>query len=152
MNSGLIFPRKRITVNLAPAAVRKEEPSYILPIALGVLIATDQLPQDYLDDALVVGELSLDGSVHHIRGVLPMAALARQESIQRIFVPEMDASEAELIPDLEVIPVTTLVDLQAYLAGHSSLAAQPHITPEEIPVSVQTDFHKSKDRNTSNVL
>ena len=81
MNSGLIFPRKRITVNLAPAAVRKEEPSYILPIALGVLIATDQLPQDYLDDALVVGELSLDGSVHHIRGVLPMAALARQESI-----------------------------------------------------------------------
>ena len=143
-NSGLFFPRKRITVNLAPASVRKEGPSYDLPIALGILIATDQLPQGCLGDALVVGELSLDGSVRHIRGVLPMAALARQESIQRIFVPEMDASEAALIPDLEVIPVTTLADLQAYLAGHSSLAAQPHITPEEIPVSVQTDFREIK--------
>jgi magnesium chelatase family protein len=143
-NSGLFFPRKRITVNLVPAAVRKEGLSYDLPIALGVLIATDQLPQDCLEESLVVGELSLDGSVRHIRGILPMAALARQESIQRIFVPEMDASEAALIPDLEVIPVTNLSKLQTYLAGHSSLAAQPHITPEEIPVSVQTDFREIK--------
>jgi magnesium chelatase family protein len=143
-NSGLFFPRKRITVNLAPAAVRKEGPSYDLPIALGVLIATNQLPQDCLEDALVVGELSLDGSVRHIRGVLPMAALARQESILQIFVPEMDASEAALIPDLQVIPVPNLAELQAYLAGHSSLPDQPHITPDELPVSVQTDFREIK--------
>ncbi|GAG28016.1 unnamed protein product, partial [marine sediment metagenome] len=88
-NAGLYFPRKRITVNLAPAAVRKEGPSYDLPIALGVLIATNQLPVDCLDGSLVVGELSLDGSVRHIRGVLPMAALARQESFQRIFIPQV---------------------------------------------------------------
>ena len=68
-NAGLIFPRKRITVNLAPAAVRKEGPAYDLPIALGVLIATNQLPVDCLDGSFVVGELSLDGSVRHIRGV-----------------------------------------------------------------------------------
>ena len=73
-----------------------------------------------------------------------MAALARQESIQRVFVPEIDASEAALIPDLEVIPVRTLTELQAYLAGHRSLPAQPHITPEEIPVRVQTDFREIK--------
>ena len=71
-NAGLIFPRKRITVNLAPASVRKEGPAYDLPIALGILIATNQLPPDCLDGAFVVGELSLDGSVRHIRGVLPL--------------------------------------------------------------------------------
>lgn len=143
-NAGLIFPRKRITVNLAPASVRKEGPSYDLPIALGVLIATNQLPVDCLEGALVVGELSLDGSVRHIRGVLPMAALARQEGYQRIFVPQIDASEAALIPDLEVIPVPSLGDLRAHLEGHSSLPVQPYTTPEEIPASVQTDFREIK--------
>jgi magnesium chelatase family protein len=143
-NAGLIFPRKRITVNLAPASVRKEGPAYDLPIALGVLIATSQLPPDCLEGALVVGELSLDGSVRHIRGVLPMAALARQEGYKRVFVPEIDASEAALIPDLQVIPVPSLKELHAHLEGHSSLPLQPYTTPEEIPVSVQTDFREIK--------
>jgi magnesium chelatase family protein len=71
-NAGLIFPRKHITVNLAPAAVRKEGPAYDLPIALGILIATNQLPPDCLDGSFVVGELSLGGSVRRIRGVLPL--------------------------------------------------------------------------------
>jgi predicted ATPase with chaperone activity len=85
---------------------------------MGVLIATNQLPSDCLDGSFVVGELSLDGSVRHIRGVLPMAALARQENYKRIFVPHIDASEAALIPDLT--------------------------TPENIPVNVQTDFRDIK--------
>jgi magnesium chelatase family protein len=116
-NSGLFFPRKRITVNLAPAAVRKEGPAYDLPIALGILIATEQLSPHSVEDALVVGELSLDGSVRHVRGVLPMAALARQEGFERIFVPEMDAAEAALIPDVEVIPAPNLAELHAHLDG-----------------------------------
>ncbi len=143
-NAGLIFPRKRITVNLAPAAVRKEGPAYDLPIALGILIATNQLPPDCLDGSFVVGELSLDGSVRHIRGVLPMAALARQENFKRIFVPHNDAGEAALIPDLEVIPVTSLAELYDHLSGQSKLPAQPPITPEDIPVNVQTGFLEIK--------
>jgi magnesium chelatase family protein len=76
-NAGLYFPRKRLTVNLAPASVRKEGPAYDLPIAVGSLIASGQLPPESVQDAIIVGELSLDGSVRHVRGVLPMAALAR---------------------------------------------------------------------------
>ncbi len=143
-NAGLYFPRKRITVNLAPASVRKEGPSYDLPIALGVLIATNQLPPECLEGSFVVGELSLDSGVRHIRGVLPMAALARQENYKRIFVPQADAGEAALIPDLEVIPVPSLSELHEHLTGQCELPAQPHITPENIPVSVQTDFRDIK--------
>ncbi|MEX2162043.1 MAG: YifB family Mg chelatase-like AAA ATPase [Anaerolineales bacterium] len=114
-NSGLSFPRKHITVNLAPASVRKAGPVYDLPIALGVLIATSQIPAQSLEGSLVLGELSLDGAVRHVRGVLPMAALAREKGIRRLFVPQSDAAEASLIPDLEIIPVATLQALYFHL-------------------------------------
>lgn len=143
-NAGLEFPRKRVTVNLAPAAVRKEGPAYDLPIALGVLIATHQLPPDRLEGSLVVGELSLDGSVRHVRGVLPMVAVARQEGFKQVFVPETDAPEAALIPDLDVIPVTSLTDLHAHLSGHLQLPPQPHITIDASPIEVLTDFKDIK--------
>ena len=143
-NSGLIFPRRRFTVNLAPASVRKEGPAYDLPIALGVLIASGQIPPDCLDGSMLIGELSLDGGVRHVRGVLPMAALARQQSFQRVYVPLMDAAEAALIPDLEVIPVQSLEHLCAHLSGQSPLAIQPNIQPEDLPVQVQTDFGEIK--------
>ena len=77
-NAGLRYPRQRIVVNLAPASVRKEGPTYDLPIAVGVLMMQGLLPPECLTDALVVGELSLEGTVRHSRGVLPMAASARQ--------------------------------------------------------------------------
>jgi magnesium chelatase family protein len=139
-NAGLYFPRKRLTVNLAPASVRKEGPAYDLPIALGALIASGQLPQDSVEDALIIGELSLDGSVRHVRGVLPMAVLARQQGIRRIFTPHSDAAEAALIPDLEVIPVSNLIDLVTHLSGQLLIPSQPTVTPEDLPVAVQTDF------------
>jgi magnesium chelatase family protein len=122
-NVGLIFLRKRITVNLAPASVRKEGPAYDLPIDLGVLIAANQLPPDYLDGSFVVGELSLDGSVRHIHGLLPMAAMACQENYKRIFVPYNDVSKAALIPNLEVIPVPSLAELYDHLSDQCDL---PH--------------------------
>src|SRR5512133_3199197 len=75
-NAGLYFPRRRLIVNLAPAAVRKEGPAYDLPIALGALITSGQLSPGCLEGSMVIGELSLDGTVRHVRGVLPMAALA----------------------------------------------------------------------------
>ena len=116
-NAGLIFPRQRVTVNLAPADLRKEGPAYDLPIALGVLIATGQLDQEWLEGTLAVGELSLDGSVRHIRGVLPMAALANQEGFKHMLVPEVDAAEAALIEELQVIPAVSLTALVNHLSG-----------------------------------
>ena len=143
-NAGLFFPRKRVTVNLAPAAVRKEGPAYDLPIALGVLVATEQIPPAALESTLVVGELSLDGSVRHVRGVLPMAAVARREGYQRIFVPQVDAAEAALIPDLEVIPIESLAGLANHLRGFERIEAHPPIVVSDLDVAVQTDFQDIK--------
>ena len=143
-NAGQQYPRKRLTVNLAPAAVRKEGPAYDLPIALGVLIATGQLHPLSVEGSLVVGELSLDGGVRHVRGVLPMAAAARQQGYQRIFTPLADAAEAALIPGLEVIPVNNLAELAAHLNGVTLISPQPPVVAEELPVTVVTDFAEIK--------
>jgi magnesium chelatase family protein len=143
-NAGFYFPRKRLTVNLAPAAVRKEGPAYDLPIALGALIASGQLPPESVENALIIGELSLDGAVRHVRGMLPMAALARQQGFKRIFTPFTDAAEAALIPDLEVFPVPSLAALVAHLTGEAPIYAQPTIQPEELVASVLTDFSDIK--------
>jgi magnesium chelatase family protein len=94
-NSGLVWPRARLTVNRAAANLRKEGPAYDLPIALGVLATAEQLPPDALDEAMVVVELSLDGSVRHVRGVLPIAAKAREEGIKTLYVPAEDAAVSD---------------------------------------------------------
>jgi magnesium chelatase family protein len=143
-NAGLFFPRRRMVVNLAPASVHKEGPSYDLPIALGILVASDQLSLDCLESSMVVGELSLDGSVRHVRGVLPMAALARERGFRRIYTPPSDAAEAALVPDLEVVPVASLTALVAHLSGAIPIQPQQPITPEALPVETQTDFAEIK--------
>src|SRR5512137_1204675 len=104
-NSGLHMHGGRVTVNLAPADLRKAGPGYDLPIALAVLAATEQIQVEALDGSLVVGELGLDGAVRHIRGVISIAALARQREFKRLFVPAQDAAEAVLIPGIEIVPV-----------------------------------------------
>jgi len=136
--------RRRLVVNLAPAAVRKEGPAYDLPIAVGVLITLGLLPPENVESALIVGELSLDGSVRHTRGVLPMAATARQKGYQRIIVPEVDAREAALLPDLDVIPVDSLATLFAFLAGSTIIQPYPPVQIEEADVQVLTDFREIK--------
>lgn len=124
-NAGLVFPRQRVTVNLAPADLRKEGPAYDLPIALGVLAASEQIPPEWIQSTLAIGELSLDGSLRHVRGMLPTAALAREQGFRRLLVPEMDAPEAALIPDVEVIPVPNLTALINHLSG--VVPIQPHV-------------------------
>jgi len=144
-NAGLHFPRHRIVVNLAPAVVRKEGPAYDLPIALGVVILAGYLPQDCIESAMFIGELSLDGVVRHTRGVLPMAAAARANGFKRIFVPEVDAGEAALIPNLEVYPVKSLAHLYDHLAGRTLIEPyQPssHDLPD--PLFIPTDFAEVK--------
>lgn len=144
-NSGLTFPMQRITINLAPANVRKEGPAYDLPIALGILAATGQINTGKLEKSLVVGELSLDGSLRHVRGVLPMAALAREEGFKRIIVPAVDGSEAALIPDLEVIPVKDLTQLCEWLNQNTPI--EPPTPPQPLDrngSSFYTDFQEIK--------
>lgn len=143
-NAGFSYPRKRIVVNLAPAAVRKEGPAYDLPIALGVLVMSGILAQEAVEGALTIGELSLDGSVRHVRGILPMAATARAESFKRLYVPKTDAIEAALIPDIDVIPIETLRQLADHLEGYIQISPQLPVKPDEMPSMAQTDFKEIK--------
>ncbi len=115
-NSGYTFPLKRITVNLAPADLRKEGPAYDLPIAIGILLSSEQLSLD-TSGALLLGELSLDGNLRHTHGILSMVALAREREIPIAFVPTIDAKEASLIQGVRVIPVASLSQLVAHLRG-----------------------------------
>ena len=143
-NAGLNFPRHRMVVNLAPASVRKEGPAYDLPIALGVMVLAGFLPQEAIENSIVIGELSLDGVVRHTRGVLPMAATARANGFKRIFVPEVDAGEAALIPDLEVFPVKSLADLYAHLSGRRLIDPYKATSNELEPLFIPTDFGEIK--------
>ncbi len=143
-NTGLEYPRKRVRVNLAPATVRKAGSAYDLPIALGILIANRQLPPDCLKESLVMGELSLDGSVRHIRGVLPMAAVARSQGFKRVYVPAEDAPEAAIFTDIEVLPVHSLLDLYTHLIGQTIIQPQPVLEIEQVQPQVQTDFQEIK--------
>ncbi len=121
-NSGLLFPRKRLTVNLAPADLRKAGPAYDLPIAVGILLASEQAWPQAVEGGLFIGELSLDGSVRHVPGILPVAAVARREGLRRVFVPAVDAPEAALVDGLEVFPVESLGQLAAHLQGLREIA------------------------------
>jgi len=110
-NCGLEFPTRRITINLAPADVRKEGPSFDLPIAIGILAATGQLDTEFIEKCLVLGELSLDGTVRGVSGVLPVALNAREAKIQRMIVPAHNVKEAAIVGGVDVYPVTTLSEV-----------------------------------------
>lgn len=128
MNSGAKFPGRRITVNMAPADLKKEGPAYDLPIAVGILIASEQVAPTP-EPALFLGELSLDGTVRPTTGVLPMVALAMQQGIHAVYVPEANAHEAALLKGPDVYPVRSLMQLAAHLHGLEPIA--PYIAHEE---------------------
>jgi magnesium chelatase family protein len=119
-NSGCTFPFRRITVNLAPADVRKEGPVYDLPIAVGILLSSEQVLAD-VSQIMFLGELSLDGGVRHAQGILSMVALAREKGLRTVIVPSCDAREAALVEGIDVIPVNTLSELIAHLRGDSPI-------------------------------
>lgn len=133
-NSGHDFPLKRITVNLAPADLRKEGPAYDLPIAVGILMASGQVPASD-NVAVYLGELSLDGQLRHTTGVLPMVALARDHGFEAVFVPAGDAAEASLIDGVRVMPVSALGDLTSHLRAVQPIAP---FVPTEPRKSAQT--------------
>lgn len=126
-NSGCLFPFKRVIVNLAPADLRKEGPAYDLPIAIGILIASQDilLPEADLGKKLFLGELSLDGTLRHTTGILPMVALAGAKQVKEVFVPAVDALEAALVQRVTIYPVETLAQLVAHLNGQRLI--EPYI-------------------------
>jgi len=121
-NSGYRFPDDRITVNLAPAAIKKEGTGFDLPIALGILAATGIIPQETVSQYLILGELSLDGRVKPVRGSLPMALAARKAGYKAIMVPFENGREASVVTDIDVLPVKTLSQVVAFLTGFSRIA------------------------------
>lgn len=127
-NSGYLFPNQRVTVNLAPADLRKEGPAYDLPIATAILMASGQVPE-MTTDGLFLGELSLDGNVRHTNGILPMVGLANERGFSRVFVPETDAKEASLVSGVEVLPVPSLSRLATHLRDFDPIDA---ITPTPV--------------------
>ncbi len=111
---------RRITVNLAPADMKKEGPAYDLPIAIGILLSSGQL-ESVPGDAVFLGELSLDGSLRHTNGILTMASVARDQGFESVFVPAEDAEEASLVEDITVYPVPTLDSVVRHIRGEAPL-------------------------------
>jgi magnesium chelatase family protein len=139
-NSGALFPFKRITVNLAPADLRKEGPAYDLPIAIGILLASGQIAADeQIAEYLFLGELSLDGSLRHTNGILPMVALASERHVKSVFVPAVDAVEATLIQEVTIYPVETLGQLVAHLNGEQQI--EPYIPDPRILDNVEQTLY-----------
>lgn len=126
-NSQLRMTGKKVVVNLAPADLRKEGSAFDLPIAIGILAATEQIPEDALRDTMFVGELSLDGAVRGVRGVLPLAVMAKEQSIRRMVVPAENAAEAAIVDGVEVIAVESIAEAVGYLQGDT------HIVPATAP-------------------
>ena len=119
-NSGFDFPPRKITVNLAPADLKKEGCAFDLPMAVGLLACTDQLNSSVLDDFMMVGELALDGSLRAVRGVLPMALEARRRRLRGIILPGENGKEAALVSGVAVFPMTTLRETTDFLfEGHA---------------------------------
>ncbi len=123
-NAGYEFPPRKITVNLAPADFKKEGPAYDLPIALGVLVGTKQVPAGLDAGFVFLGELSLDGSVCGVHGVLPAVMAAVNAGFRRLIVPEANAGEAALVDRAEIFPVRDIAQLLRFLAGKEEI--DPH--------------------------
>ncbi|HRZ76724.1 MAG TPA: YifB family Mg chelatase-like AAA ATPase [Bacteroidales bacterium] len=137
-SSGFEYPGKKIVINMAPADLRKEGSSYDLTMALGILAASEQVPEAQLEGMLVLGELSLDGTLKPIRGALPMAIEARKAGFRGFILPETNAREAAIVQGLEVYGMPSLKDVTDMLLGISR--------PEPVTVDVRGEFFASADR------
>ncbi len=149
-NSGYRFPMGRTTINLAPADVRKEGPGFDLPIALGILAASEQMEPCVLTEVMVVGELALTGAVRPIKGVLPIALRAKAEHKRALLVPADNAAEAGVVAGLDVIPIHDLREAASYLEG------LVHLTPTQVdtaalfaaPLDDEVDFQDVKGQES----
>jgi magnesium chelatase family protein len=137
-SSGGTLPARRITVNLAPADLRKEGPAFDLPVAIGILAATEQIPPP--SNAIFLGELSLGSAVKPVKGILAVAASARRRGISELFVPAANAAEAALVEGLTVYPVTDLTGLIDHLKGERPLVRKRPRRPDESGADASYDL------------
>ena len=121
-NNGYRIPGKKITINMAPADIRKEGSAYDLPLAIGILAASQQIKSEKVSDYLIMGELSLDGSLQPIKGALPIAVKAREAGFKGIILPKQNAREAAIVNNLEVLGVENIVEVINFFDGKQVIA------------------------------
>ena len=131
-NSGMNFPPTKITVNLAPADTKKVGPLFDLPIAVGILMSSEQLPvEEEISRALFLGELALDGRLRRVTGVLPIVSAAKKQGLEMVFLPKSNAAEASLVEGMRVFGAETLQDVVQHLKGNTLLQQEPPLSEEE---------------------
>ena len=138
-NSGFKLQAKKTVINLAPADLRKEGSQYDLPIAIGILTATEQIETDMLADSMFIGELSLNGKLRPVKGVLPIVAMARDMGIKRIFMPEENVSEGAVVEGVDTIGVGSLLEVCEILSGRMPYTPAEHTLSEE-EVAAQSEY------------
>lgn len=150
-NIGLDFPIKRITINLAPASLRKEGSAYDLAVALGILTATEQVSNQWINNYMFIGELSLDGEVKPVHGVLSMAITAMSEGIEYLALPVANADEAAVVKGINILPVKNLADIVNHLNGEKEIIPH-HVDLEGIfnnSTSYDVDFADVKGQENA---
>lgn len=140
-NNDYKFTRKKIVVNMAPADIKKEGSDYDLPIALGILAASEQLTPDNLNEYIIMGELSLDGEVKPIKGALPIAIQARKEGFKGMLVPKENAREGAIVDDLEVYGISHINEAIAFFEGESQI--------EKTHVQTRDEFYEQQSHNVA---
>ena len=147
-NCGYDFPPRRITVNLAPADIKKEGAAFDLPIAIGILAATEIVQKAKLNHYSILGELSLDGKVKPIKGVLPIAVAVRDGGLQGILLPRGNSKEAAVVKGIDILSLDTLTDCVEFLNGNL------HIDPEEVDLDeiFRTELNYPVDFNEAKPL
>lgn len=145
VNSGFRMPDGKTTVNLAPADLRKEGPSFDLPIAIGILAATEQFATDQLDNFVMVGELALTGAVRPVKGVLPIALQARANGKVGLLVAAENAPEAAVVQGLQILPIRNLREAVAFFEGELKL------NPTRVDLSSIFDEHHEDDLDFADV-
>lgn len=136
-NSDFHYPLKKITINLAPADIKKEGSAYDLPIATAILAATGQIESEFCQDYIFIGELALDGKVRPVKGALPISIMARKKKLRGVILPSENAKEAAVIPDIEIIPVNHLKEVVSFFNGQAAI--------EPLNIDVESLFAKQND-------
>lgn len=139
-NTGYSLPIKGITINMAPADIRKEGSAYDLPMAIGILAASEQMPLELLDQYIIMGELALDGKVRPIKGVLPIAIQAKKEGFKGMFVPAENAREAAIVNELEVYAVSDISEVVEFFFGNRNVP--------RVEVNTRLEFYERLDSYT----
>jgi len=148
-NTGLEFPLRRITVNLAPAHLKKEGSAFDLSIAIGILAATGQITNQYLDSYMFIGELSLDGEIKPVNGVLPMAVSALYSGIENLVIPIVNADEAAVVKGINILPARNIAEVVNHLNGKEEIKSSTIDISELFKknVNYDTDFSDVKGQH-----